>query len=356
MIQFHLIQNLGFGGAESILLSYVQSSQDPHIIFTLSKISLPLSLNLPVNVRVLNCGIFSFSGFPLFCKFLFKSITSKSIRFVLWSYKPSLLVLPLSPFFCIKPISYIHSTVDPSSWTRLQLLSSTLFKYLVFFFNSHVIFCSRSSLISNTLSAGTNHKLLYAGASFLRYPFKDRMFLLEKPRVLRLLSVTKDCPLKDPFNLIQALSYIDAKNLPFVLDLIGSGTDSELFTQQFSHLSYFCKINFHGCVDCVVDFYHSSSLFVCSSSNESLPMAIIEAQLTGLPVLSTNVGDIPYLIQDQSLLVPAKDPEALAQAIIRFYTISSLDYLSYSKAISIRMQNNFSSSLFFDNLRNIILK
>jgi len=51
---------------------------------------------------------------------------------------------------------------------------------------------------------------------------------------------------------------------------------------------------------------------------ENFPFAILEAQSTGLPVISTKVGGIPEFLTDNKngLLVDPGDPEQLAQRIM----------------------------------------
>lgn len=63
----------------------------------------------------------------------------------------------------------------------------------------------------------------------------------------------------------------------------------------------------------------AADLLVLSSDHEGLPVAIMESLALGVPVVSTAVGGIPEAIDDgvQGLLVPARDPEALADAIER---------------------------------------
>jgi glycosyltransferase involved in cell wall biosynthesis len=58
-------------------------------------------------------------------------------------------------------------------------------------------------------------------------------------------------------------------------------------------------------------------LFTMASDNEGLPVALMEALALGLPVASTAVGGIPEAVTNgvEGLLVPPKDPEALAGAI-----------------------------------------
>ena len=61
----------------------------------------------------------------------------------------------------------------------------------------------------------------------------------------------------------------------------------------------------------------ASDVITLSSRREGLPLAVIEAMLAGLPVVATQVGGVPELVQDgvTGLLVPPDDPEALARAM-----------------------------------------
>ena len=59
------------------------------------------------------------------------------------------------------------------------------------------------------------------------------------------------------------------------------------------------------------------SLFALSSIAEGTPVTMLEAMANGLPVVSTAVGGIPDLVQDNALgrLVPPSNPQALAEAL-----------------------------------------
>jgi glycosyltransferase involved in cell wall biosynthesis len=58
---------------------------------------------------------------------------------------------------------------------------------------------------------------------------------------------------------------------------------------------------------------------VLFSTTESLPMALLECLAMGKPVISSNVGGIPEIVEHESngLLVPARDVEALEGALAR---------------------------------------
>ena len=56
--------------------------------------------------------------------------------------------------------------------------------------------------------------------------------------------------------------------------------------------------------------------FVLASNNEGLPVALMEALALGLPVVATAVGGVPEAINaDNGVLIPSRDPAALADAI-----------------------------------------
>lgn len=59
-------------------------------------------------------------------------------------------------------------------------------------------------------------------------------------------------------------------------------------------------------------------IFINSSDIDNTPVSVIEAMALGLPVVSTNVGGIPFLIEDDrtGLLVAPNDAEAMAGKII----------------------------------------
>lgn len=68
----------------------------------------------------------------------------------------------------------------------------------------------------------------------------------------------------------------------------------------------------------LVDLLCNSSIYVHTAYIENSPNSICEAQLLGLPVISTFVGGIPSLVENnvEGKLVPANDPWQLANEII----------------------------------------
>jgi glycosyltransferase involved in cell wall biosynthesis len=67
--------------------------------------------------------------------------------------------------------------------------------------------------------------------------------------------------------------------------------------------------------------YQAVSVFVFPSRADTLPLVVLEAMASGLPVISTNVGGIPYQVTPETgILVPPNNSDALAKAMTEMAT------------------------------------
>jgi glycosyltransferase involved in cell wall biosynthesis len=68
--------------------------------------------------------------------------------------------------------------------------------------------------------------------------------------------------------------------------------------------------------------YRAADVFCLPSWWEAMPLSILEAMAAGLPVVATAVGDVPRVVLPgrTGLLVPPRDPEALADALAEVLT------------------------------------
>jgi len=78
-------------------------------------------------------------------------------------------------------------------------------------------------------------------------------------------------------------------------------------------------VHFTGPRADVPDIMRALDLLVVPSLTEGLPRVILEASAVGLPVIATNVGGVPEVIEDERMgvLVPPRDPAALSAAVQR---------------------------------------
>jgi len=59
-------------------------------------------------------------------------------------------------------------------------------------------------------------------------------------------------------------------------------------------------------------------IFINTTNFDNTPVSVMEAMALGLPVVSTNVGGLPYLIEDgvDGILVPPNNPDAFVNALL----------------------------------------
>ena len=76
----------------------------------------------------------------------------------------------------------------------------------------------------------------------------------------------------------------------------------------------------------VPSWLNKGDIFLNTTNVDNTPVSVIEAMACGLPIVSTDVGGIPYLLEHEkdALLVPPNNPQALAEAVLRIMTESGL--------------------------------
>ena len=67
-------------------------------------------------------------------------------------------------------------------------------------------------------------------------------------------------------------------------------------------------------------------IFLNTTRFESFGVAVLEAAACGLPIVSTNVGELPYLweMEKELILVPDSDPQAMADGVYRYLNTPGL--------------------------------
>ena len=125
---------------------------------------------------------------------------------------------------------------------------------------------------------------------------------------------------KNISGLLESLKIIEEKGIDFQCTLIGEGMDLELMKEKAKNLQLINKVSFTGLMEGqkLADELSSGDFLVLSSNYENMPVVILEALASGLPVVSTNVGGIKEMIDDtKGILVEPRNQEALAEAMIK---------------------------------------
>ncbi len=77
------------------------------------------------------------------------------------------------------------------------------------------------------------------------------------------------------------------------------------------------RLTFLGWRENVLSVTAGFDVFVLTSLGEGVPLALLEAQALGVPVVAASVGGVPYAVRDgeTGILVPPRDPGATADAV-----------------------------------------
>ncbi len=147
------------------------------------------------------------------------------------------------------------------------------------------------------------------------YPFLYRNHIYPKLLWLRSFS--------EIYNPLMALKIVEGllkKNIKVSMRMVGPEKDGTLAVSQKIAKQKNLPITFTGKLDKDewITLSKEYDIFINTTNFDNMPVSVIEVMALGLPVISTNVGGIPYLIdhKDTGLLVPPNDIQAFIEAIL----------------------------------------
>jgi len=203
--------------------------------------------------------------------------------------------------------------------------------------------------IDNTLSNKWLSRLAYSNASALiglsrkivsllseKYR-NSEIYVIPSSPILYPINPQKIANLENQFNgkfvVIQAANMLKHKgfavsveaasilskthpNIHFVF--LGDGKERALLESRASALS---NITFAGKQSDMGSWFEFADLFIHPSYSEGLGSVILEAIVAGLPVIGSDVGGIPDIIEHEKngLLIEPGEPKALVKAILKMY-------------------------------------
>jgi glycosyltransferase involved in cell wall biosynthesis len=187
--------------------------------------------------------------------------------------------------------------------------------------------------------AVTPLKLLSKNSALKKYRIKDK----NRVRVLWLARVTG---VKNPQRVIEI-----AKRLPEIdFYLAGGGDLLEIMKKQAP-----INLKVLGWQD-AKSILPIADIFLSTSENEGMPIALIEAQLAAIPVVATNVGSVPEVIlHNKSGLICSKSNDELVSAIKKLAQSKSLR-AKFGKAGRVHALKSFSEKNLISAHKKLYLK
>jgi glycosyltransferase involved in cell wall biosynthesis len=125
-------------------------------------------------------------------------------------------------------------------------------------------------------------------------------------------------PLKGQLDLIHAAAILKQKAIDAEIRFYGAPNDNEYFENcknAVAEMQLENNVTFAGSTKEPWKAYSNADIVAIPSISEGFPFAALEAMLCGAAIVATDVGGVAEAIGDCGLLVPAKTPQAMADAI-----------------------------------------
>ncbi|TWI63017.1 glycosyltransferase involved in cell wall biosynthesis [Pseudoduganella lurida] len=120
---------------------------------------------------------------------------------------------------------------------------------------------------------------------------------------------------------LRTLALVRETHPTATLVIAGSGPLHAVLEALAATLNLREAVTFTGRVDNagMAALYRAADVMLNCSLVDNTPNSVLEALASGVPVVSTNVGGVPYLVEDgrTALLVPPAAPRAMADAVLR---------------------------------------
>jgi glycosyltransferase involved in cell wall biosynthesis len=156
-------------------------------------------------------------------------------------------------------------------------------------------------------------------------------------KALKLISVAALIPEKGIQYLIGACAELSALGINYQLNIIGDGPYRDKLESLANSLEISDKIQFLGSRNDVPNLLLSGDIMIAPSVwDEAFGYTILEAMSVGIPLIVSNVGGIPELVEDNfnGLLVEKASPGEISRAIITLMNAPSLRAKFSARGIS----------------------
>lgn len=221
------------------------------------------------------------------------------------------LISLVSIFYKLKYIPILHGGNLPYRLDKSVKLSNIMFN------NSYINIAPSNFLKATFKKYNFNTKTIPNTIDIVKYKFIERK--ISKPKLFWVRSFKE---IYNPLLALKVLLLLRKENIAATLCMVGpfldNSYDEALLFIRDNNLESFVELT--GVLS-KEDWHQKSDefdVFINTTNIDNTPVSVIEAMALGLPVVSTNVGGLPYLIENKKdgLLVEKNNPEAMKNSVI----------------------------------------
>lgn len=325
-----ILVSLNVGGAEKFAVDLCNelSLENDVFLCVLDKIDNTMILKKQINANVTVISLNKIKGYSIstvwnlykLVKELQPDIIHTHLRALAYS---SLYILLFKPTV----VHTIHNLADKEVGSKIKILYKGLFNY----FNVIPVSISHQVLESTKKIYGNKYtELIYNGVKALKRSneyqrVKEEVDSYKKNKNTKiLLNIGRISKQKNQMMIIDVIKELNKINIDFVLLLIGSQTNEKEYAEEcLNNSKNVFNIFFLGEKSNIGDYMYCADAFCLSSLYEGLPLVVLEAMSAGVPILSTPVGGVPDVIQNEvnGYLSESCTEEDYKQILIKFASI-----------------------------------
>jgi polysaccharide biosynthesis protein PelF len=149
------------------------------------------------------------------------------------------------------------------------------------------------------------------------------------PEIPTIAWVGRIDPLKDVKTMLRAFAMVREEMPEVVLRMFGGipkGNTAYMneCLDVHEHLGLGDSARFEGRIPSIVDAYHAGHVVVSTSISEGFPYSVLEAMACGRAMIATDVGGVGEAVNGVGVLVPPRNPRAVADACLLLLRDSAL--------------------------------
>lgn len=223
----------------------------------------------------------------------------------------ALIISQICRFLKVKYIPKLHGGNLPYRLEKSEFFSKLIFN------NAYINTAPSKYLYDNFKKKGFENLIYIPNTIELsNYPFEEKKY--DFPRLLWVRSFSK---IYNPLIALKVFELVKQKYPNATLTMVGPRKDeSNEEAIQYSEKNNL-NVEFTGKLTKKewIELSKKTNVFINTTHFDNTPISVIEAMALGLPVVSTNVGGIPYLIthSENGFLVEDSDVDGMASQILK---------------------------------------
>ena len=213
-----------------------------------------------------------------------------------------------------KRVHTVHNVAQKENGRLGRMLNRGFFKC------NHVVPVALSSIVQESITKEyklkkENIPVIFNGIDLSKCQPKENYKL--KDDGVTILHIGRFMEQKNHQGLIEAFSIFHQAYPNSKLQLIGDGEKRKEIQTMVEEKGLSDVVSFLGLQDNVYAYLHDADIFTLPSLYEGIPMTLIEAMGTGLPIVATNVGGIPDMLTNgKSAILTEVNSQLIADAFL----------------------------------------